>query len=111
MNKEGFPKFSLYDRRKLWQGPNAKKANGFGRVGPYKSFVPWIGPTEASCGKRRPWRTNRTPVRPEGPRESCIIDQMATTNECRSRWLRAPATTLLHATTAEATIRYAALRL
>jgi hypothetical protein len=55
------------------------------------------GPTGASCGKRRPERTNRTPVRPEGPRESCIIDQMATTNECRSRWLRAPDLNLLAA--------------
>jgi hypothetical protein len=34
MIKEGFPKFSLYDHRKLWQGLNAKKADGFGRVRP-----------------------------------------------------------------------------
>ena len=26
MNKEGFPKFSLYDHRKIWQGLNASDA-------------------------------------------------------------------------------------
>lgn len=53
MNKEGFPKFSLYDHTRLWQGLNAKKADGFGRIGPYKGswiwFSPWVERVRAHC--------------------------------------------------------------
>ncbi len=53
MHMEGHPKFSIHHHTKLWQSLNAKKADGFGRVGPYKSswiwFTPWVERVRAHC--------------------------------------------------------------